>query len=135
MIYLHVIYMRKEERKLMLLLKGFSMKKVMLLMLLLTFNGQGFAGVGTANFKVVRVLLWGDGSFKIYTDNASVNGLEGCTATDRSLGVPASFVAKNQALSMALAGKTAGVLMKSYVSGCCMTHNGLTSPCVNTLTY
>jgi len=109
--------------------------KIILSICLVLVSSISIAGVGTGDFKIVHVSLWSDGSFKIYTDSSLVNGLEGCTATDKSIGVPASYVAKNQALSLALTGKTTGALMRSWVSGCCMTHNGLTSPCLGTLTY
>ena len=109
------------------------MKKILLIVSLLLSPYISWAGEGAGSFKVLRVLLWSDGSFKIYTDSASINGLQGCTATDKTIGVPATNQAKNQMLSMVLTAKTSGSYMSSWVNDCCMTHNGLTSPCVNTI--
>lgn len=108
------------------------------IMLMWVAAGSGFAplvnaGTLTPSFQVVRITHWSGGQFKIYTDQPSINGLEGCGATDASLGVAGDVVAKEQFLSIALAARASGLPLHSWVDGCCVSHNGKLSPCVSTL--
>ena len=100
--------------------------------LLLVLSASAIGGTGV-NFKIERIALWENGQMKIITDQPSVNGVEGCTATDRSIALDAGSPATDRMMAIALAGKTSGADMYSWVNGCCVAHNGKQSPCISTL--
>lgn len=116
------------------------MKKAVILIFSLTAIYLAPAGIvygaqGTPIFHVSKILVWGsEGMIKLYTDNVAINGLEGCTANDNSIAIVGTMNNKELLLSLALTAKSTGAEMNAWVMGCCVAHNGLESPCVNTLT-
>lgn len=93
-----------------------------------------FAGEGTGWFKINSITVWGgNGQYKIYTDKPSVNGLEGCTATDQSIAVKGDLIGADRLLSLAMSAKAANMEVAAWIGGCCVAHNGLLSPCVSTI--
>lgn len=95
---------------------------------------SAYSGVGTGWFKINTITVWGgNGQYKIYTDKTSINGLESCTQTDRSIAVSADTVGGDRLLSLAMSAKAADMEVSAWVGGCCLAHNGLTSPCVQTI--
>lgn len=92
------------------------------------------AGSGTGWFKIDRITEWGDtGEYKIYTDIPSINEMEGCGQTDNSVAVPGN-PGSDKTLSLALSAKAANQQVGACAAGCCLVHNGKTSPCVSKLT-
>lgn len=104
------------------------------LIFLITVARVANAGSGTGSFKIDRITVYGDtGAFKIYTDRPSINGMEGCKQMDNSIAVPGN-PGSDKTLSLALSAKVANLQVGAWVVGCCLVHNGKTSPCVSTLT-
>ena len=110
------------------------MKRIVYILQFMLLASSSYAGSLTPDFKVERLLQWVDGKVKIFTDQPSVNGMEGCTAVDNSIALPAGSVGTDRILAMALAAKASNATMHAWVEGCCVTHSGKQSPCISTLT-